>query len=455
MDGHWHEQQWPPLEELFDVNAFEAVAESIVSYVSRGYFRDLAQAAPVAVKSASTHPKFSKQPHDIGKELRILMSLGHRNVIDVLGYTFESPSSTLHFWTPFVPHQVYDVLCSPEFSPYSLERDGNAWTSSPARASSFMIAVKSILYQSLSALAHVHSHGIAHRDIKPRNILLGADGCLKLIDFGVSWSKTADARDLWPEAPGSMCFDVATGPYRAPELLFGPTTYDARATDLWSVGAVFAGFFTSLRLDRTYFDSDSESEDDGHDVSNGADAGNPPAKPPFILPKKLSPHSPDVEWTRDALYDASRGAIGLAFSIFKVHGTPTEESWPTFKQLPDATKVNFIQVPPVDVATLLPNLPLEGLPEREDCLDLISQLLVYPPESRLCATDALGHPLFQRGFPLLLPHGYPQADLPEDATDVWQGRVLADVLAPYLPRPAPRSTPGSESDDDSQKQEDG
>ena len=34
------------------------------------------------------------------------------------------------------------------------------------------------------ALSYVHSMGICHRDLKPENILLGADGHLKLTDFG-------------------------------------------------------------------------------------------------------------------------------------------------------------------------------------------------------------------------------------------------------------------------------
>ncbi|KAI0830884.1 kinase-like protein [Trametes gibbosa] len=431
MDYH---QGWS-LGELFDTDTFETIAESIVSYVSRGHLRDLQQAAPVAVKSASVLRKFSKQPHDIGKELRLLTDLIHINVIDIIGYIYETPSNTLHFWMPFVPYHVYDVLLSPKLSPYFPEAIGSHWASSPSRIFPFMITVKSILYQTISALAYVHSHGIAHRDIKPRNILLAADGCVKLIDFGVSWSETPNVRDLWPEPQCSMCFDVATGPYRAPELLFGPTTYNAGATDLWSLGAVLAEFFTPLRLCRAYENSDSESDGDEDDIHESVDAGDPPAQPPFILPKKLDLKSPDVEWTRDALYDASRGSIGLAFSIFKVHGTPTEVTWPTFKQLPDATKVNFVQVPPVDIAKLLPNLPPEGPEsERKNCLDLISRFLVYPPESRIRVSQALGHTLFQRGLPLLLPPGYPRDGLPESATEKWEHRALMDVLALYLPQ---------------------
>ena len=125
----------------------------------------------------------------------------------MLGQSYESPTSTLHYWMPFVPYHLSDVLASPRLSPH-------AFPDSPDREvdpTAFLVVVKSLAYQILSALAYIHARGIAHRDVKPRNLLLTQDGCIKLVDFGVSWSEQQDERDLWPEPRGRMCFDVATG----------------------------------------------------------------------------------------------------------------------------------------------------------------------------------------------------------------------------------------------------
>lgn len=110
---------------------------------------------------------------------------------------------------PFVSHHVSAVISSPRFSAYPPPGATNGLTTPDP--SSFLIAAKSLVYQTLTALAYIHQRGIAHRDIKPNNLLLTADGCVKLIDFGVAWTEETDKRDLWPQRRGHMCFDVATG----------------------------------------------------------------------------------------------------------------------------------------------------------------------------------------------------------------------------------------------------
>jgi O-6-methylguanine DNA methyltransferase len=80
------------------------------------------------------------------------------------------------------------------------------------------------------ALDVVHARGVLHRDVKPQNILLTAEGQVKLTDFGV-----ASLRDAAVAAAPGMT-TPGTPPYMAPELLFGEPA-DAR-TDLFAAGVV-------------------------------------------------------------------------------------------------------------------------------------------------------------------------------------------------------------------------
>ena len=95
--------------------------------------------------------------------------------------------------------------------------------------------------------------------------------------------------------------------------------------------------------------------------------------------------------------------------------------------LPDAHKVRFLEVLPVNLPNLLPNLPQAGTqPEHDDCLDLLSRLLAYPPGSRMHAKDAMAHGLFTRGLPLLLPPRYPTTG--GAAVTEYHGRLLPHLL---------------------------
>jgi serine/threonine protein kinase len=113
--------------------------------------------------------------------------------------------------------------------------------------------------------------------------------------------------------------DPGDSSYRAPELLFGAEDYDPFSTDMWSLGCTLAEFFTSVQMQRN---DDGDTSDE--DVSVGLRTH---VRASHIVPAGEEA-SLNRRWRRDSLFDASRGEIGLAWSIFQTRGTPTETSWP-------------------------------------------------------------------------------------------------------------------------------
>ena len=86
-----------------------------------------------------------------------------------------------------------------------------------------------IAVQVASALAYAHERGVIHRDVKPHNVLLTADGHAKLTDFGIA--RVDDAPAL--TQAGRV---LGTGDYVAPEQAQGHPL-DGRA-DIYSLGAL-------------------------------------------------------------------------------------------------------------------------------------------------------------------------------------------------------------------------
>ncbi|KAK1333037.1 hypothetical protein QTO34_006570 [Cnephaeus nilssonii] len=80
--------------------------------------------------------------------------------------------------------------------------------------------------QVVSALQYCHRRGIAHRDLKPDNILLDEDGTVKLADFGFGRRVSDDSK------LSTFC---GTFYYMAPEVL-RQEPYDGRKADVWSLG---------------------------------------------------------------------------------------------------------------------------------------------------------------------------------------------------------------------------
>lgn len=89
--------------------------------------------------------------------------------------------------------------------------------------------VLGLLAQVLDALAHAHARGITHRDVKPSNILVAADGRAVLIDFGLAHVDANTTITRTRDTLGSL-------PYLPPEVLRGDGSSSPGA-DIYAAGA--------------------------------------------------------------------------------------------------------------------------------------------------------------------------------------------------------------------------
>lgn len=268
------------------------------SYIASGVTADVFRSGDRALKVITETRDM--QPHDHLRETKILGLVG-RQCIPLLE-TFHDQEQRFVLVFPYMPLSLEAVLARAD-EPLS-----------PRRLRSYFVDI-------FGALAHIHGMGIIHRDVKPSAFLLQSpDGPALLSDFGTAWHPTLS--EAVEPADGKV-LDIGTGPYRAPEALFGNQAYGP-SVDMWAAGAMLA-----------------ES------------ARSPPSS--------LFTSPPAHE-------DGSQ--LGLILSIFKTIGTPTTQTWPE--------AVGF-KTPPFEMYRVFEPRPWEDiLPEvNPQIRALVASLIKY------------------------------------------------------------------------------
>ena len=216
-------------------------------------------------------------------------------------------------------------------------------------------SIRSILFQTLKGLDHIHSNGYFHRDIKPENVLVtccstragllpGEEATamdpyshivpgyiVKITDFGL-------ARELRAKAPYTSY--VSTRWYRAPEILL-KTGYYSSPVDMWALGAIAV----ELALLKPLFPG-SEEWDQLFKICEVL--GSP----------EQNANSPGGEWST-----AARAALSLGFVMPATRG--------------------------IEITDILPKPAWEP-----ELAELIRTCLFWDPSLRITAADALRHPFF-------------------------------------------------------------
>ncbi|CAL1384803.1 unnamed protein product [Linum trigynum] len=214
---------WIP-RRLDSFEKLEKIGQGTYSSVYKA--RDLESTKIVALKKVRFANMDPESVRFMAREIIILRRLDHPNVMKLEGIITSRTSGSLYLVFEYMDHDLTGLLSS----------SGSQFTESQ---------IKCYMKQLLTGLAHCHSRGIMHRDIKGANLLIDSKGILKIADFGLATFCTPSAKPTSNSdnnKPQPLTSRVVTLWYRPPELLLGSTDYGVEV-DLWSSGCILAELF--------------------------------------------------------------------------------------------------------------------------------------------------------------------------------------------------------------------
>lgn len=244
--------------------------------------RDVRLGREVAVKVLDTRlaerPGFRER---FLREARVAAALDHPNIVPL--YDFGDTEHMLYLVMPFVSGgSLQDVLRRAPLPAGEVVTYGSQMT---------------------DALDYAHKRGVVHRDVKPANMLLHADGRLMLSDFGLAKILGPNSR---PAAPRGHP-DAGTPEYMAPEQIEGRT--DERS-DIYALGVVL---YLLLTGHLPFTGSTSAAVMEGHlyRIPEDPRSLNPAVTPAMqaVIARALAKHSEDRFQSAGELGAALLGAL--------------------------------------------------------------------------------------------------------------------------------------------------
>lgn len=165
----------------------------------------------VAIKKIKILRKEDSFPINTIREVDLLSSLNHINIIDLKCVLFCYIERTVYLVLEYCPYDLYALFNMPKIK-------------RPRKQFMF-----SIMLQLTDVLRYLRIKNIAHRDLKPANIFVTSNNILKLGDFGLARILNED---------GQYTDNVVSLWYRPLELIFGSREYSCEI-DIWSAGCIF------------------------------------------------------------------------------------------------------------------------------------------------------------------------------------------------------------------------